>query len=276
MCRSLIEAVTANAKSQAPAIIKHLAASHISNWNNLTKANLYDFRDNVLSAVANNSARTYFATFKAILDRYADEADIPCKDYRTILKAKEQKPLKTYLNGADLLMLERVKTKSVIEDFVLNEFLVSAYTGMRISDVMGISLENVNGEFLSYVSIKTKIHAIVPMRYGLDKRILWLQENPYKISLAGYNDAIRRLCKRAGIDEMVKVFKAGKEMEGPKWKFISSHSGRISFCTCLASAGAGLQEIRRMAGHTTTAMTERYIVPTGIEVSEKAMAFFRQ
>lgn len=276
MCKSLIEAVTANAKSQAPAIIKHLAASHISNWNNLTKANLYDFRDNVLSAVANNSARTYFATFKAILDRYADEADIPCKDYRTILKAKEQKPLKTYLNGADLLMLERVKTKSVIEDFVLNEFLVSAYTGMRISDVMGISLENVNGEFLSYVSIKTKIHAIVPMRYGLDKRILWLQENPYKISLAGYNDAIRRLCKRAGIDEMVKVFKAGKEMEGPKWKFISSHSGRISFCTCLASAGAGLQEIRRMAGHTTTAMTERYIVPTGIEVSEKAMAFFRQ
>lgn len=275
MCKTLIEAVAANAKKQAPAIIKHLQLSGINDWKDLTKANLYDFRDMVTSCVSSSSARTYFATFKAILDRYSEESGIPCQDYRKILTAKEQRPVKTFLNMADLFLLEGVQPKGLLEEFVLNEFLVSAYTGMRISDVMAISLENVTGEFLSYVSMKTKVHAMVPMRPGLDRRIKWLQENALNISLAGYNNAIRRMCQRAGIDETVKVFKAGKEMEGPKWKFVSSHTGRISFCTCLASLGAGLQEIRRMAGHTTTAMTERYIVPSGIEISEKAMAFFR-
>lgn len=275
MCKTLSQAIESHAGEHSKALLKYLKETGIDNWQDLTKSAFYDFRDTVLNSVASSSAKTYFAVFKAILDRYDQESGIPCTDYRTLLKAKDQKPLKTYLNMEDLTKLESVKVKGETEKFVLNEFLVSAWTGMRISDVREISLENVTGEFLSYVSIKTKVHAVLPMRPGLDRRIKWLQENALNISLAGYNNAIRRMCQRAGIDETVKVFKAGKEMEGPKWKFVSSHTGRVSFCTCLASVGAGLQEIKRMAGHTNTAMTERYIVPSGIEISEKAMAFFR-
>lgn len=276
MCKTLSQAIEAHAGDHAKGLIRYLSEAGISNWQDLTKSAFYDFRDTVLNSVASSSAKTYFAVFKAILDRYDQESGIPCTDYRTILKAKDQKPLKTYLTMEELSKLEKVATKGEIEEFVLNEFLVSAWTGMRISDVREISLENVTGEFLSYVSIKTKVHAIVPMRAGIAERIKWLQETDTEVSLVGYNKAIRRLCKKAGIDTPVKVFKAGKELEGPKWQFISSHSGRISFCTCLASAGAGLQEIRRMAGHTTTAMTERYIVPSGIKISDAAMNFFRQ
>lgn len=275
MCKTLISAISDHAGTQAAALLRHLDTTGIRTWNDLTKANLYELRDTVLEAVASSSARTYFATLKAILDRFSEEAVIPCRDYRSILKARDEKPVKTYLTRADLDKLEAVLPQTEAELFVLNEFLVSAWTGMRISDVREVSIENTHGEFLGYVSIKTKIHSVVPMREGIADRIKWLQENPMSISLAGYNKAIRRLCKRAGITENVKVFKAGEELDGPKWQFVSSHTGRITFCTLLASMGAGLQEIRRMAGHTTTQMTERYIVPTGIEISEKAMAFFR-
>lgn len=275
MCKTLNEAIKAHAKDQAKAIFKHFEAVGIHEWKDLTKSTLFDFRDAVMDSVASSSARTYFAVLKSILDRYSEDVEIPCKDYRKILTAKEQKPLKTFLTSEDLGKLEKVKAKGIVEEYVLREFLVSAYTGMRISDVMAVGEGNINGEFLSYVSIKTKVHAFVPLREGLAEMIQWLKEHEMTMALSSYNDAIRRLCKRAGITENVKVFKAGKEMEGPKWQFVSSHTGRISFCTCLSSLGANLQEIRRMAGHTTTAMTERYIVPSGIEISEKAMAFFR-
>lgn len=275
MCKTLMEAVAANSGNQAKSIIKYLSMARISGWNDLTKANLYDFRDIVLDNVASSSARTYFAVLKAIIGRYSEDAPIPCPDVAPILKAKDIKPMKTYLTRRDLDRLEAVLPNNDTELYVLNEFLVSAWTGMRISDVREISIENVHGEFLSYISRKTKVHAVVPMREGIAERIKWLQENDMNVCLMTYNRVIRRLCKRAGINEEVKVFKGGKELVGQKWQFVSSHTGRISFCTCLASVGAGIQEIRRMAGHTTTAMTERYIVPSGIELSEKAMAFFR-
>lgn len=276
MCREFLEAIEKHSGQQSQAIFKHLAAVNVARWEDLTRANIYALKDQILETVSHSSARTYFAILKGILDRYSEENLIPCRDYREILKSKDEKPLKTYLTISELERLEKVRTKNNLEKFVLYEFLVSAFTGMRISDVGQIKEENIQNGFLSYVSQKTKIHSVIPLRNGLKEKIQWLQENPTTVTLMGYNKAIKRLCKRADITEKVTVFKAGKQLQGEKWEFISSHSGRISFCTCLANEGANIQEIRTMAGHTTSQMTERYIVPTGIKLSEKAMAFFNR
>lgn len=246
----------------------------MNEWSDLTRANLNDFRDYVLERVAQSSARTYFAVFKAILKRYEDDVEF-CKDYANILKAKNEKPVKTYLTIKELERLEQIECKSDVERYVLDEFLIGAYTGMRISDAREVSEENMVNGYLSYVSIKTGVHAVVPLKPSVAERIRRVQANDLTVSLQSYNEAIRRLCKRAGIDERVKVFKAGDHKKGEKWEYVSSHTARISFCTNLSKLGVPTIEISRLAGHTSQSMTERYIVPTQVELSSKALKYFQ-
>lgn len=272
MC-SLVQAIQAGAGAQASALIKHLGQSGIQNWADLTKARLFEFRDDVLEAVATTSARTYFAVFKGVLARYEDEEDF-CRDFREILHAKKETPVKTYLTAAELKRLEQVEVKNELERQVVYQFLIGAYTGMRISDIRVVTEENVVDGSLSYVSQKTAVHAVVPCSERVLGYITWVQKHEQDITLPGYNKAIRRLCKRAGITTRVKVYKAGETLTGEKHEFVSSHTARISFCTNLAKMHVPILDISRMAGHTSTAMTERYIVDTNIELPATAKQYF--
>ena len=272
--RTLHEAIQAHAKGAVPALTRYLNECGLNDWEDLTRANLNDFRDHVAERVAQSTARTYFAVFKAILKRYEDDAPI-CKDYAEILKAKNEKPVKTCLSVKELERLEQVQVKKPNEQIVLDEFLIGAYTGMRISDAREISEENMANGCISYVSIKTGVHAVVPMKAGIAERIRRVQANESEMPLASYNKIIRRLCKRAGITERVKVFKAGEHDKGEKWEFVSSHTARQSFCTNLSILGVPIIEISKLAGHTSTAMTERYIVKTNVNLCDRALKYFK-
>lgn len=275
MCmRTLHEAIQAHAKGASPALLRYLNECGLSEWEDLTKANLNDFRDHVTERVAQSTARTYFAVFKAILKRYEDDAPI-CKDYASILKAKNEKPVKTFLTMRELEKLERVQIKNPNEQNVLDEFLIGAYTGMRISDAREVSDENMANGYISYVSIKTGVHAVVPMKNGIAERIQRVQANESELPLATYNNILRRLCQRAGITERVKVFKAGEHKKGEKWQYVSSHSGRISFASNLANLGVPLIDISRMLGHQNIQTTMRYIVNIKPEIDPRALKFFK-
>lgn len=145
---------------------------------------------------------------------------------------------------------------------------------MRISDTINVRAEKTEGGCLTYVSQKTKTTATIPLRPGIEERIAWLGKNSRALYLATYNDALRRLAKRAGIRSKVVVFRGGREEYGEKWEFLTSHSARVSFCTNLAKTGTDLLSISRLAGHSSVQMTQRYCVPTGIELNAKARVFF--
>lgn len=272
--KTLQQAIQAHAKGATPALLRYLNECQLNDWQDLTKCNLNDFRDHVLDNVAQSTAKTYFAVLKTILKRYEDDADF-CKDYAEILKAKNEKPVKTFLTMKDLEKLERVIPNSANEQYVLDEFLIGAYTGMRISDAKEISTENMANGYISYVSIKTSIHAVVPMKAGIAERIQRVQTNDSEMNIVTYNRILRRLCQRAGITERVKVFKAGEHLKGQKWEHVSSHTARISFATNLALLGVPILDIAKMMGHTNTQMTERYIVKTKVELDAKALKFFQ-
>lgn len=272
--RTIQQAIQAHAKGATPALLRYLNECNINDWSDLTKANLNDFKDYITERVAQSTARTYFAVFKAILKRYEDEVEF-CKDYANILKAKNEKPVKTYLTMKELERLERVIPRTANEQYVLDEFLIGAYTGMRISDAREISDENMTNGYISYVSIKTSVHAVVPMKKGIAERIKRVQANDQEVSLMTYNRIIRNLCQRAGITERVKVFKAGEHQKGEKWEYCSSHTARISFATNLAILGVPLLDISKLMGHTNTQMTERYVVKTMADLDTRALKFFQ-
>ena len=272
--RTIQEAIQAHAKGATPALLRYLNECGLNDWQDLTKANLNDFRDHVAERVAQSTARTYFAVFKAILKRYEDEVEF-CKDYAEILKAKNEKPVKTFLTIKELERLERVEAKNPNEQLVLDEFLIGAYTGMRISDAREISEENMSNGYISYVSIKTGVHAVVPMKNGIAERIARVQANESELPLATYNNILRRLCKRANITERVKVYKAGEHMKGEKWEYVSSHTARHSFATNLAILGLPILDIAKLMGHLNIQTTMRYIVKTQAEISERALKYFQ-
>ena len=273
--RTLSEAIDkmGNRGGAGDSLRKHLATVNINIWADIDRASLYEFRDALAKAVAPSTARTVCANFKALLNRYSDELDLP-KDWEKILTVKNEKPLRTYLTPDELARFEQVETKSKAEAIVKAQSLVEAYTGARVSDIMELTPENIVDGVLTYVSKKTGVRASVPVSRRVEWWIAYAQEHREdEPSLPGRNIIIRRLAKKAGITDTVVVFRAGKTLKTPKYEQLSSHSFRISFVTNLQKSGMDMLSLSRLAGHRNLQMTERYCAPTTPTLTKEAMAY---
>lgn len=253
---------------------KHFAAVGINDWDDITRSSLYEFHDELTDSVAPSTAKTVMAYAKGLLNRYQDEISLPT-GWQKILQSKGAKPMKTYLTESELKKFADAPVHTKKQLLAKHLFLICAYTGLRVSDAMNLTPENVVDGNLHYVAQKTKKAGAIPLKEGLAERILWIAEHPFlSISVKSYNEAVRKMCKDAGIDDEIVVLKAGKEMRGPKWKFVSSHTARISTASCLNKRGVPIGDICKLLQHSGTAMTERYIVRDRVELSPKAMEFF--
>ena len=127
---------------------------------------------------------------------------------------------------------------------------------------MNFTRENVVGERLVYVSIKTHIQAEVPLSKVVE-RLIAENEMFYiagkEVSDPTFNKTIREICRKLGMNERLKLYRAGEFVEGAKYEFISSHTARRSFATNLYLRGADLYAISKMMGHSSVTMTEGYI-----------------
>lgn len=273
--RPLYDEIRRYAGKNGPCLVKHLATAGIKDWDDITKANLFSLRDVLRDSVSPNSVKTYLAQYRAFLARWDEELDMP-KDWRKIFQSKSERPVKTFLTKKELLMLEAVPTENREEDIVKVQCLLEAFTGARISDILRLTAENISDGYLTYTSQKTATTATVPVSEKTRGWIAYAQENreAEPKSLMQRNRVIRRLLKRAGICAPTKIYKAGREMTGEKWKFISSHSFRVSAATNMAAAGLSLTEIRMTLGHTNELMTSRYIAASKPNLSAKALSYF--
>lgn len=265
-----------NKGGAADSLRKWLGAAGIQDWGDITRTSLYEFHDNTCAALAPSSARTVFARAKSLLNRYSEETELP-KGWEKILTAKNVKPMKIYLDESELQRIELGKgVHTERQRFVLNVFLVCAYTGLRVSDAMALTPENIVDGNLHYVAGKTKKAGAMPLKAGLEERIAWIAgHRDQTVTLKSYNEAVRRICRDAGICQEVVVLKAGREQRGPKWKFVSSHTARVSTASCLNKRGVSVGDICKILQHSGTQMTERYIVRDRVELSGRALAFFR-
>lgn len=274
--RTLQEAIDKmqNKGAAGASLRKHLGAVGISEWGDITRSALYELHDHLAEAVAPSTAKTVMAYAKALFNRYCDEVNLP-NGWQKILSCKNQKPLKTYLTETELNMLSAARTHTPRQEYVKNLFLICAYTGLRVGDAMNLTPENISEGSIRYVAQKTKKAGVVPLKPGLEERIDWISKHAeYRVTPKCYNEAIRTLCKNAGINDEVVVLKGGKELKGPKYEFITSHSARISCATCLNRRGVATEEISRVLQHSSSAITARYIIPSNDGLSSAAMAFF--
>lgn len=242
-----------------------------ADWDKITKLSLQRYMDYLAGQLAPNSVHQYAARFKAVLNLYSEEVKLP-RDFAKMLTPRKTPTTSIFLTDSELAKLIAYAPKNDFETVCRNLFIISAYTGCRFSDAIKLDESNIRDNEISYVSQKTKISATIPLKSIVAEYIRTMPE--IGVTEQGYNKAIKRICRNVGICDNVKIFKAGKDQEGEKWQFASTHTARKSFASNLYLHGVDLYTISRYLGHTDTKMTEHYIVPQSRELSESQMAFF--
>lgn len=271
---SLWDAFSQKYPEDAPRILPSFEAANqcAATWENLTKYRLQSFVNYLAERLAPNSVHQYCTKFKAVLNLYSESVCLP-RDFARVLTPRKQPTTKVWITEEELTRLAQFEPKSDTERLVRDQFLIGCYTGARHSDFIKFDETNIVGDTLSYVSQKTKIHAVVPLSNTARK--LLHEKEDRTITERGFNNCIRRICKKCGINSTVKVFRAGRDCVGEKWEFVSSHTARRSFATNLYLRGVDIYAIARMLGHSSVEQTAQNYIVCGVgTLSNEAMGYF--
>ena len=214
---------------------------------------------------------------KSVFNIYNEEVKLP-KGYEDISSVKKDVSQNTWLNDSEIERIIAYIPANDTERLVKNQFIMGCVTGARHSDYMNFTRENVVGERLVYVSIKTHIQAEVPLSKVVE-RLIAENEMFYiagkEVSDPSFNKTIREICRKLGMNERLKLYRAGEFVEGAKYEFISSHTARRSFATNLYLRGADLYAISKMMGHSSVTMTEGYISCGLRDLSDDILDYFK-
>ncbi len=150
--------------------------------------------------------------------------------------------------------------------------IIGVWTGARGRDLLDLTEKNIDNGLIEYKAKKTGQLVTA----GIHPQVEEILETgmPYKISLQKYNDYIKEVCRRVGINEKVKGSKyiqVGKTKDGKihrkvegefeKWELVSTHIGRRSFAT--NHYGKILTPVlMSQTGHKTEKMFLKYIGKT--------------
>lgn len=240
-------------------------------WEHITTLNLSKVREFICERVAANSACTYLAIIKAFLVKYVDEDIFPCKNPHKELKAKHVPSEHVVLTAEEITRIEHYQPKTTKEGWVKAQFLCEYYCLARASDVQQLTEENIQGQFITYVSQKTKIATTVPLHKNFIK---YFSQRGETLDRSVYNRIIKRICMNCGIDEEVKLFYHGRVQIRKKYEVVGSHTARRSGATELAERDVPIATISKLMNHTNTLITSRYIFTNTRKLGKEAMAFF--
>jgi integrase len=154
-------------------------------------------------------------------------------------------------------------------------FLILCYTGVRISDLETVLNTPIVDNQVTFIQKKTAKKVVVPL---LDEiRNLFEQYANQKVDInSNFNDYIRKICKKACIDEIQTVSKTigGKFQteKHQKWELVSTHTGRRSFATNSYYRNIPSLTIMSVTGHRTESAFLKYIK---VDANEHAKKFYK-
>ncbi|WP_418510970.1 tyrosine-type recombinase/integrase [Corallibacter sp.] len=190
-------------------------------------------------------------------------------------KSREFKPVSEetvsiYLTEKEIDALYNVDlSKTPDWELARDIFLIGYYTGQRVSDYNGITLEQIktfNGrEVFEFVQQKTNKKLYVPIHHRvrtiMNKR--YYGNPPRKLNASDINEYIKEAGRKAKIIEPITITKTisgNKEVQFiPKHKLIVSHTARRSFCTNAYLSKMPVIDIMAISGHSTEREFYKYI-----------------
>lgn len=177
--------------------------------------------------------------------------------------------------------------KRINKDFVINRdkmetardlFLISANTGLRVSDFTKLTVENILIEDgASYISIITKKNSkllTIPINSTVKEILAKRGGNPpNRMNEQHINYCLKEIGELAEIDDTIKkgITKGGENKISTfkKFELISNHTGRRSFCTNAYKSGMPTIDIMAISGHSTEKVFYNYIKVDDLERAKK-------
>ncbi|MBR3453399.1 MAG: tyrosine-type recombinase/integrase [Muribaculaceae bacterium] len=183
----------------------------------------------------------------------------------------------------EVAAIESCSGLTPVEEEYRDVFLLHLECGQRVSDLAKLLTGNYKvkqGKKYKYIVVSTtkeNINAIIPITPKvtmlMDKiknhKLVDPKEFEEKTKGKGnntYNEAIRRIAKKAGLDrEIVKIDSTQKEVMKPLYKTVSSHDARCTFITNMIRKGVSPERLCRMTGHANDEMIKRVYAQLTVE-----------
>ncbi|TPV31947.1 site-specific integrase [Paucihalobacter ruber] len=207
-------------------------------------------------------------------------------------KKPSEQVFNIYLNTSELQKIHELDfsnfvDKKINDDFVITSekidnardlFLISANTGLRVSDFNNLSKKNIIKEKDSYyISIVTQKNSKL-LTIPINKTVKAILEKrngnpPPKMPEQHINYCLKEIGELAKINEVIEksITKGGikKTKKFKKFELITNHTGRRSFCTNAYKSGMPTIDIMTISGHSTEKVFYNYIKVDDIERAEK-------
>ena len=149
--------------------------------------------------------------------------------------------------------------------------IIQIATGQRVSDIMKLTdtsfIKDKEGDYIARITQqKTGKEVSIPIL--LDKAIEVIKTGLFRaISPQNYNDYIKDLAKKQGVNQIIKSKERKKlkqgyrleEAEGEKYRFISSHTFRRTALTNLYKRGIPEYHIMNISGHSKSETLHAYL-----------------
>jgi len=145
--------------------------------------------------------------------------------------------------------------------------VLGCLTGLRFSDFSSIKPEDIRHSKLHIKQQKSDHWVVIPLRPTAHEILITKFKGQIpRTSNPEFNEDIKKVCRIAGINESIKFsYKKGNrdiEEVKPKYKWVTSHSCRRSFCTNEFLAGTPVELIMKISRHRSLKDFYRYIKVT--------------
>ncbi len=150
-------------------------------------------------------------------------------------------------------------------------FLMSCFTGQRFSDVYQLKQEDVKDGIWHLHVVKTHEPNLIPFNdyaYEILRKYSDKNEPFPKMTNQRLNGYIKEIGEKAEINEQVTLYNysGGKRQldTQAKYKFMSSHCGRRTFCTLSLQKGMRPEIVMKISGHKDYKTFKRYVKLTSV------------
>ena len=194
-------------------------------------------------------------------------------------KRTQEESSSIYLNEAEIKEIYNLEVDKKYE-VTKNLFVFSCLTGLRVSDLFQLKIEDVKEDYILIKTIKTDDLLKIPLRPTASAILKKFDGDFPKISETKYNLYIKEICSNVtSLKEEVSIYytqgmnKRVKETF-KKWQLVSSHTGRRSFATNEYLRDTPIFDIMAITGHKKVQMFMNYIRINQQEKADRLLTDF--
>lgn len=230
----------------------------------------------------NNNTGRVIKTLKSFLNWSTEHGYNKNLEYKKKgFKKLQEQPEIIFLTYDELMRLFKVKLESEKHKRVRDAFCFGCFTGMRFSDLCGLTRENIHKNSIVYRIKKTDDVNTIPMNSYM-RAIL----NRYKkedkplpmISEQKTNTYLKELAVLVELNRKIKIthFRGGERIEtiAPLHELITFHVSKKTFMTNFLARGGSLETAMAITGNKDYKTAKRYFkVVDSLKVDEMQRVF---